>query len=197
MKRTGSGTISLLALIGGVIAWCADLWLHTSARPILVPGLTLAPTLLVVAGVLVAVAWPIRRYTWWLRREEARECERRAGESSASAAEGRAAAAAAAAEPERAARPDGPRRPDPFAALRVLALAKACAYAGALLLGGCLGILLFVSTRSLLVPEQAALAAIGAAASAVLLAAGLVVESWCSLPPGGDAAARSRRPALD
>lgn len=188
MKRTRPGTIGLLALIGGLLAWMIDVGLQSAGRPILVPGLTLAPTLLVIAIVLLAVAWPIRRYTRWLRAQEE---ARGGGEQAPDAAQTGDPASDAD-------RGSAPKRPDPFVAMRVLALAKASSAAGAVLLGGCLAILAFVASRSFVVVEQASLAGIGAAGAAILLAAGILAESWCALPPDarGGAAGRAT-PALD
>ncbi|MEO6200731.1 MAG: DUF3180 domain-containing protein [Cryobacterium sp.] len=78
----------------------------------------------------------------------------------------------------------GRRRVDPFVAMRVAVLAKASALSGALFLGGGLGILLYVTTRTVQ-PHTASLwLVIGTAGgAAVLLAGGLVAEHFCTLPP--------------
>ncbi|MGR2752941.1 DUF3180 domain-containing protein [Agromyces arachidis] len=76
------------------------------------------------------------------------------------------------------------RRIDPFRAARTAVLAKASAITGALVLGAGLGIVAYLLTRS--VPAPAATvwtAAATAFAAAVLLAAGLVAEYFCTLPP--------------
>ncbi len=73
---------------------------------------------------------------------------------------------------------------DPFRAMRIAVLAKACSLAGALVLGVGLGITLFLITRSVVPPAstiwQALATAIGAG---LLLAGGLVAEWCCTLPP--------------
>lgn len=76
------------------------------------------------------------------------------------------------------------RRVDPFVAMRVAVLAKASSLSGSLLLGGGLGIVLYILTRSI-VPSVASLwLAIGTAlGAAVLLAGSLVAEHFCTLPP--------------
>ena len=76
------------------------------------------------------------------------------------------------------------RRVDPFLAMRVAVLAKACSFSGALFLGGGIGIILFVFTRTVLPGASSQWLAIATAVgAAVLLAGGLVAEFFCTLPP--------------
>lgn len=76
---------------------------------------------------------------------------------------------------------------NPFQAMRVAVLAKACSMAGAILVGAALGMLGYLLTRSTLPSTGAIGLAIGAAAGAViLLIAGLVAEHLCTLPPPRD-----------
>ncbi|WP_029090357.1 DUF3180 domain-containing protein [Brevibacterium album] len=82
---------------------------------------------------------------------------------------------------------------DPVRAARVAMLAKAAALAGSVLTGWYAGaaVYLFVSASGLRAAEGLGmLAAVGAAA--VLMATGLLVESFCSLPPGGPRSGGSR-----
>ncbi|QEO15076.1 DUF3180 domain-containing protein [Agromyces intestinalis] len=76
------------------------------------------------------------------------------------------------------------RRIDPFHAMRVAALAKACSVSGALVIGVAGGIALFLLTR-VVVPGlgNVWLAVATAAGAALLLAGGLVAEWCCTLPP--------------
>lgn len=78
-------------------------------------------------------------------------------------------------------------RIDPFRAMRVAVLAKACSLSGALLTGSGIGVLAYLLSRSVLPASgsiwQAAAATLGAA---ILLAAGLVAEYLCTLPPEDD-----------
>jgi hypothetical protein len=78
-------------------------------------------------------------------------------------------------------------RIDPFRAMRVAVLAKACSLSGALLTGSGIGVLAYLLSRSVLPASgsiwQAAAATLGAA---ILLAAGLVAEFLCTLPPEDD-----------
>lgn len=76
------------------------------------------------------------------------------------------------------------RRIDPFQAMRVLLFAKASSLTGALLTGAGLGTLLYLVSRP--VPAGGASAALTVGTllgGATMVAAGLVVEQWCRLPP--------------
>lgn len=76
------------------------------------------------------------------------------------------------------------RRIDPFRAARTAVLAKASSITGALVLGGGLGIVAFLLTRSVLPPAATVWAAAATAFGALLLlAAGLVAEHFCTIPP--------------
>jgi hypothetical protein len=80
------------------------------------------------------------------------------------------------------------RKPvNPFLAIRVALLAKASALSGALLLGGGLGIVLYILTRSVVPAVTSLWPAIGTAVgAAILLTLGLVAEHFCTLPPDDD-----------
>jgi hypothetical protein len=73
---------------------------------------------------------------------------------------------------------------DPFRAMRTAVLAKACSLSGALVFGFGLGITLFLITRSV-VPAAGTvwLAFATAIGAGLLLAGGLIAESFCTLPP--------------
>jgi hypothetical protein len=76
------------------------------------------------------------------------------------------------------------RRVDPFQAMRIAVLAQASSHSGALLLGGALGISLYLLTRSAVPPASSLWLAVAAGIGAlVLLIAGLVAEHFCVLPP--------------
>jgi hypothetical protein len=75
-------------------------------------------------------------------------------------------------------------RVDPFYASRIVALAKATTYVGALLTGGGAGILVFVIARPVAPPLGMVTSSIALIVTAILLsAAGLIAESFCTLPP--------------
>lgn len=79
------------------------------------------------------------------------------------------------------------RRIDPFRAMRVAVLAKACSLSGGLLAGTGLGILVYLLSRSVLPASSAiGLAVVAMIGGAILLAAGLVAERMCTLPPSDD-----------
>lgn len=79
------------------------------------------------------------------------------------------------------------RRIDPFRAMRVAALAKACALAAALLLGGGIGVLVYLLSRTAVASTGPILLTItSSVAAVVLLIAGLVAEFFCTLPPDDD-----------
>ncbi len=73
---------------------------------------------------------------------------------------------------------------DPYYATRVVMLAKACALAGALLAGLGLGVVGYLLTRSVLPSGgQIGLAVSTLVGSGILLAAGLIAERMCTIPP--------------
>lgn len=78
------------------------------------------------------------------------------------------------------------RRVDPFYATRVVLIAKASAVAGAILAGAGVGVLVELLTR----PVSSGATIWGAVAMLVaavlVLVAGLVAESWCTVPPEDD-----------
>mgnify|MGYP001940698257 CR=1 FL=1 len=184
MKRTRPATLGLLVLTGGAIAWMLNGWMTTTGRPTIVPAFTMAITLVAISVLLLVAGWPIRRYTRDLRARS-RETESRPDRDADRASESRDERDDASSN-----RPASPREkrsdvtaPDPFYARRVLACAQAGSLAGSLMAGACLSILGFVLSRSYVPAGSAWQAGVCAAASALLVIAGLVVESWCALPP--------------
>ncbi|MHA7985281.1 DUF3180 domain-containing protein [Rathayibacter sp. CAU 1779] len=76
---------------------------------------------------------------------------------------------------------------DPFRAMRIAVLAKACSLVGALLTGTGIGVVVYVLTRPVLAGVDAIWLSVVAAVSAIiLLVGGLVAEFFCTLPPPGD-----------
>ena len=84
-------------------------------------------------------------------------------------------------------------RIDPFYATRVVLIAKASSLSGALLTGAGFGILAYLLTRSV-IPGIGSLSTAGASTvgAILLLAAGLIAEHWCFIPPSDDDANDSR-----
>ncbi len=144
MKRTHVSTLIAFALGGLVIGYLGDLAMVSAGAKAIVPPISLPITLVGVAIIVVALAWPIRR-----------------------AVKGKAT-----------------KHLDPFRAMRIAVLAKACSVSGALVFGFGLGITLFLLTRSV-VPAAATvwLALATAIGAGLLLAGGLVAEHFCTLPP--------------
>jgi len=87
----------------------------------------------------------------------------------------------------RSVRTAGAPRVDPFAAVRIAMLAKASSIVGAVFGGGAVGLLIYVSTRPV-TPALGSMATTIAtiAAGAALVAAALVAEHFCSLPPDAE-----------
>ncbi|MGR0221213.1 DUF3180 domain-containing protein [Agromyces sp. ZXT2-6] len=76
------------------------------------------------------------------------------------------------------------RRIDPFRAARTAVLAKATSVTGALVLGAGIGVVAFLLTRSVPPAASTVWSAVATAfAAALLLAAGLVAEHFCTIPP--------------
>jgi len=77
----------------------------------------------------------------------------------------------------------GKRRIDYRHATSVLGFAKANAVVGALLAGAALGALGFFSTRAVVAGDAVLALAVIVGGAAVELAAGIIAEHWCVLPP--------------
>ena len=75
----------------------------------------------------------------------------------------------------------------PFYAVRVAVLAKSCTLTGSLLVGVGLGILIHVMSRPVSTWELIWPGLAQTVGSAILLAAGLIAERMCTLPPNNDA----------
>ena len=79
------------------------------------------------------------------------------------------------------------KRIDPFQAMRVVVLAKACSLVGALLTGAGLGAVISFTTRPVLPAIGSMWLAIATCVgAAVLTAAGLIAEHLCTLPKDDD-----------
>ena len=165
MNRTRPAQLLLWGLLGLV----ASLAFHTlwerggNALP-LVPWPAIVG-MLVLAGVLLALGWPVRAWR------------------------------------------DGDRTTeiDLVKAARIAMLAKAAALAGSVLTAWYLGGALYLFASAFGLRAESALGMLAAAiAAAVLMAVGLIVESFCSLPPddprapeGGGDGRRDRRDRRD
>ena len=83
-------------------------------------------------------------------------------------------------------RGNGKPRVDPFYATRIVVLAKASALTGALVAGFGIGVLAYLLTRSVIGVGSVAQVIATIAGAGVLLAAGLVAERMCTVPPHDD-----------
>ncbi|WP_157157418.1 MULTISPECIES: DUF3180 domain-containing protein [unclassified Diaminobutyricimonas] len=78
-------------------------------------------------------------------------------------------------------------RVDPFYATRAVVLAKASSLSGALLAGFGLGITVYLLSRTVVPGVSSILMAVATVVgAAILLAAGLIAERMCTLPPDDD-----------
>jgi hypothetical protein len=144
VKRTHASTLVAFGFVGLAVGYLAELALVSAGAQAVVPPLSLAITLVGVAVLVLAFAWPIRQ----------------------------------------AVRGTAKRRIDPFRAARTAVLAKATSVTGALVLGAGIGITGFLVTRSVLPAASTVWTAVATAAgAALLLAAGLVAEHFCTIPP--------------
>lgn len=75
---------------------------------------------------------------------------------------------------------------DAYYATRVLMLAKASSLSGALITGFGLGVTIYLLTRSIVLVNSTELAVATVIGSGLLLAAGLIAEHMCTIPPGDD-----------
>ncbi|SJM59684.1 DUF3180 family protein [Gulosibacter sp. 10] len=167
MTRTNPWLLVLFALAGGAVTWAIETWLTAAGARLFVPAPPFGITLLVMAVVVLVVAWPVRRYTQALRRALDARAEP-GGED--------------AAKSEAAAREAARLRVDPFWATFAVALAKAGSMAGSLFAGCGAAVIAWLATRTV-VGGGVAEPVFAAVASAALVVAGLVAESWCALPP--------------
>ena len=147
MRRTHASTLVAFVVSGLVVGYLGDLAIVSAGSTALVPPVSLPITLVGVAVLVVALAWPIRR----------------------------------------AVKGTAKTRIDPFRAMRIAVLAKACSVSGALVTGMGAGIALFLVTRTVLPPAGTVWMAVATAIGAVLLMiGGLVAEYFCTLPPPED-----------
>ncbi|MGA0567308.1 DUF3180 domain-containing protein [Rathayibacter sp. KR2-224] len=76
---------------------------------------------------------------------------------------------------------------DPFRAMRIAVLAKACSLVGGLLTGTGIGVVVYILTRPVQASSEAIwLSVIAAVSAVILLVGGLIAEYFCTLPPPKD-----------
>jgi len=147
VSRTSPLHLLAVAAAGAAVGWLLEVALTATGNPVITPSVPLALSLFLIAGIVVALAVPIYRWSRGLR----------------------------------------PGRVNPFYALRVLALAKASSFAGALLGGGALAIAFYLLSRTVS-PDSSLIVEtfVVSAGAVVLLIAGLVAEYLCTIPPDDD-----------
>lgn len=144
MTRTRLSSLLLLGAVGAGAGYLLQVALAAASLPKFRPEYTLALSLVFLAGVVIALALPIRRATRGTVRA----------------------------------------RVDPFHATRVVLFAKASSLAGALVTGAALGLLAELLARSGGLNTDSLLRTLAVLGGALaLLAAGLVGEHWCTVPP--------------
>jgi len=87
-----------------------------------------------------------------------------------------------------ATRGDKPARGvDPFYATRVLLLSKAASLTASGLVGGALGVLVFVLGRMVIVWPQVIISSLTIGGGTVMAIGALIAERWCVVPPSDEA----------
>lgn len=95
MKRTGAITIVLLLVLTAAGAWMVEAMLVLSGRAAIVAPLTLGPALVLLAVVLLLIAWPVRQAAQGKRRIDYRQATSVLGFAKASSLVGAIVAGAA------------------------------------------------------------------------------------------------------
>jgi hypothetical protein len=144
MKPTTWVTLASAGLGGAVLLWGTQWVLVSMGQPALVPPATWSSVMVMIAGLLLVLAWPIRA------RQKS---------------------------------PETSKPVDPFYSTRVVLLAKASSLTGAGLLGGALGVLVFLATRPVVSSTGLWLSVAAVFGAILLLVAAWVAEKWCTLPP--------------
>jgi hypothetical protein len=179
----------LVALVAGVLSYVLSSVVDPSGSLVRLTW-TVPAGLAALAAVMVAAGWPVRRWTRSARERGA------AGRGVPAPRPGRDALHPGDLHPgdlqpgdlgagALAARPGDLRRIDPLRATRVLALARASAFAGAAMVGAYAAIALLTAPTASAEPrvERLVIALVAVLAAAALSVAGVVVERWCRVPP--------------
>lgn len=171
MRRTSWQVLVLVALAAGAVSWLGlRLWQRQAGALPPAPWSVVA-VIVAMAIALVVFGWPIGKMTRTYRRELRERGQLRDQREDEPL------------DPNSAA--GQRRRIDPLRAARILVLAKAASLTGSLLFGWYGATLLHLLTGP--VPRQTMAWSTGAAALAavILAAAGIIVEWFCQIPPGG------------
>lgn len=165
MKRTSITTILATGATSGVLSWILLTFWRRSGHSIPPTSWMAVTVMLVLAVGLLIAGWPVGQVT-----RQAREAAQRR-------AEGKPV-------PE-----EPPRRVDPLRAARTFVLAQAATITGSLLTGWYAACVFVLLTGPLVEARLTQLWSTGAAtlAALALLAAGVIVEWFCQLPPSDGA----------
>jgi len=156
VSPTRPGILTALFAVGAAVMFVAEMVLVRMGEPVFTPPLTLGVTLLLIGGLLPALAWPIRQAT-----------------NDNTDAKGDAPTIRAPAI-------------NPFYAMRVLLLAKAGSLTGALLAGVGVGVVVFFLGRMVVVWDSIIVAAVTGLGGVILVVGSLLAERWCQIPPSDD-----------
>lgn len=168
MKPTKPIQLIIAALVSAVAAFLFALFRINQSLGVPVSKINILVTLPVIGLTLVALAIPVIRYRLQLRKLR----------STTVASPANALA-------------QRPKRVDPFYAVRLLTLAKACSIAASLFLGWHIGVIVVQLSRPVVATEGVWQNGFGLVGSIVLLACALIVEFVCRIPNDGGAEAGS------
>ncbi|MDR9396425.1 DUF3180 domain-containing protein [Pontimonas sp.] len=157
MSPTRPGILAVLFTAGAAVMFVAEMALVRMGEPVFTPPISLAVTLILIGGLLPALAWPIRQAT-----HDSDQQTRQRDHS------GRRPAV------------------NPFYAMRVLLLAKAGSLTGALLTGVGVGVAVFFLGRMVVVWDSVIVAAVTGLGGVLLVVGSLLAERWCQIPPSDD-----------
>ena len=160
MKQTRVSTLIGAAVAAGILGFGFSTWMVRTGSPIPVSTTQLLLMLPTVAAILVILALPIFRY--------------------------RAAIKAAIANPKDAKLAAAIKRVDGFYALRVAMLSKAVSVSGAMFAGWHAGVMIDLLTSPQWTAAGLWRCIFGLLGAGSMIAAGLVVERSCKIPPDAE-----------
>jgi hypothetical protein len=163
VKPTKALSLGIAVIVATVLSFLLAEYLISQSLGVPVSKLNILVTLPVIGLTLVALAIPVIRY-----RAQLRKLRPDAKVETSSLAR--------------------PKRVDPFYAVRLLTLAKACSIAASLFLGWHIGVIIVQLSRPVVAADGVWANGFGLFGSIVLLVCAIVVELVCRVPSDGDAA---------
>lgn len=174
MKPTKVSSLIITAILAAVGSFLLSEYLISQSLAVPVSKLNILVTLPVIGLTLVALAIPVIRYRAQLRKFKP---DPKAEATTAAAAR--------------------PKRVDPFYAVRLLTLAKACSVAASLFLGWHIGVIAVQLSRPVVAADGVWSNGFGLVGSVVLLLCAILVELICRVPndaePAGSTGGKSAR----